>query len=137
MCSFGPDACVQSRLSIKTIAELAKESGAKVVLLGTYQFQPEASLSLVEHEATAAQEAGIPYIEVTLKLWQLSGVAPELTWLADDGRHPGKDLVLLNALLVYQALFDSLPSLEEPLMVKAPIYESTSGLTEALRLKFL
>jgi len=132
MCLFGPDSCVQSRRAIKSLVERANETGAKIVLLGTYQFQPDAALRLVEHEAAAAQEAGIPYIEVSLKLWQLGGAGPEFTWLANDGMHPGKDLLLLDASLVYQALFGSLPR-PKPLTVTAPIYGSTSGLTESLR----
>lgn len=108
-------------------SELAKETGAKVVLLGTYQFQPDASLRLVEHEAAAAQEVGIPYIEVSLKLWQLRGVAPELTWLADDGMHPGKDLVLLDALLVYQALIGSLPRPEHSQGVHLRKHQQSHG----------
>jgi len=36
-------------------------------------------------------------------------VAPDLTWFADDGQHPGKHLALLNAMLVHEAVFGSLP----------------------------
>lgn len=41
MCLFGRDSCVQSRLAIKTLVKLANETDTKVVLLGTYQLQPD------------------------------------------------------------------------------------------------
>jgi len=132
MCSFGPDSCVQSRQAIKALTTLAEQNGASVVLLGSYQPHPAASQRLVEAESAAAAEVGIPYIEVSEKLRRLRNTAPELTWFAPDGMHPGKELALLNAILVYQALHGSLPS-PEPLTVIAPIYGSTSGLTETLR----
>ena len=132
MCSFGPDSCVQSRQAIRSLAALAGQSGVSVVLLGSYQSHPAASRRLIEAESAAAAEAGIPYIEVSETLRRLRSAAPELTWFAPDGMHPGKELALLNAILVYQALHGSLPS-PEPLTVMAPIYGTTSGLTETLR----
>lgn len=131
-CSFGTDSCVHSRQAIKHLATLGKRTGVKVVLLGTYQSHPAASRQLVEEEADAAAEAGIPYIEVSEQLQRLRSAQPQLTWYAPDGMHPGKDLALLNALLVYQALHGSLPA-AEPLAVRAPIYGSTSGLKETMR----
>lgn len=132
MCSFGPDSCVQSREAIKYFAALGRKKGVKVFLLGTYQPHPSSSRHLVEKESQAAADADIPYIEVSDRLQYLRGVHPQLTWFAPDGMHPGKDLALLNALRVYQAIRGSLPE-EGPLSVKAPIYGSTSGLTETLR----
>jgi hypothetical protein len=131
-CSFGPDSCIQSRKAIQSLASLAREHGVAVVLLGTYQPHPAASRNLIEKESAAAAEAGIPYVEVSGKLQRLRSVVPELTWFATDGMHPGKDLALLNAMLVYRALHGVLPK-PGPLTVTAPIYGSTSGLTEALR----
>lgn len=132
MCSFGPDSCVQSRQALKSLATLARQKGLYVILLGTYQSDRTASRRLITEEASAAAEAGIPYIEVSEKLQRLRTTAPELTWFADDGVHPGKDLALLNAVLIHKALRGSLPS-PGPLAVIAPIYGSTSGLTETLR----
>lgn len=131
-CSFGTESCVQSRQAINGLAALAKRKGVYVVLLGTYQSLPAASQDLIQEESSAAAEAGIPYIEVSKKLQQLRNAAPELMWFAPDGSHPGKDLALLNAILVYQAVSRSLPQ-ARTLKVTAPIYTSTSGLTEALR----
>jgi hypothetical protein len=132
MCSFGPDSCIESREAIKALTSLAKAQGVTVVLLGTYQPHPVASRTLVEMESAAANEADISYAEVSGKLQQLRSVAPELTWFATDGVHPGKDLALLNAMAVYQSLHNSLPE-PKSLRVTAPIYGSKSGLTEVLR----
>jgi len=132
ICSFGPDSCVQSRQAIRALAALAKGKGVSVVLLGTYQPVPAVSQRLIEAELSAASEAGIPYVEVSEKLRQLRTTAPELTWFASDSTHPGKDLALLNAILVYQALHGSLPK-PVPFTVNAPIYGSTSGLKATLR----
>lgn len=131
-CSFGPDSCIQSRQAIQALATLAGKHGVAVVLLGTYQPHPAASRNLIEKESAAAAEAGIPYVEVSGKLQHLRSVAPDMTWFAADGMHPGKDLALLNAMLVYRALHGALPE-PRPLTVTAPIYGSTSGLTETLR----
>lgn len=132
VCSFGPDSCVQSRQAIKHLADLGRQKGVKVVLLGTYQPHPSFSRHLVEKESQAAAEAGIPYIEVSEKLQCLRSTQPQLAWFAPDGMHPGKDLALLNGLLIYQELQGALPAAQS-LTVKAPIYGSTSGLSQALR----
>lgn len=132
MCSFGPDSCAESRRAIEALAELGKERGIQVFLLGTYQRHPAASRYLVERESLAAQEAGIPYVEVSETLQRLLETEPGLSWFADDGVHPGKHLALLNAVLVYRALYGMLPQ-PVPLTVKAPIYGTRSGLTEELR----
>lgn len=132
MCSFGPDSCIQSRRAIKALASLAKQRGVSVFLLGTYQPHPEASKQLVKMESAAAAEAGIPYLEISENLQRLRKAAPGLSWFAPDGMHPGKDLALLNAVLVYRALYGSPPE-PRSLTVTAPIYGSTSGLKEALR----
>ncbi len=132
LCAFGPDSCADSRQAIRDLSDLASRNGVGVVLLGTYQSHPAASQRLVEAEAQAADEAGIAYVEVSETLRRLRNVQPELDWFAADGMHPGKDLALLNAVLVYRALHGALPA-PGPLMVKAPIYGSGSGLEASLR----
>ena len=132
LCAFTPDTCVKSQQAINALAVLGRQHGVSVVLLGTYQTDPATSEKLIKDEASAAANAGIPYIEVSGKLQRLRITAPKLTWFAADGIHPGKDLALLNAVLVYQTLHGALPR-PEPLTVTAPIYGSKSGLKEALR----
>lgn len=132
LCAFGPDSCVESRKAIAAIVGLARNAGARTYLLGTYQGNPGASKALVAAESAAAAEAGIPYLEISEKLQRLHALAPGMAWHAPDGVHPGPALALLNAVVLHQALLGTPP---EPLafVVHAPIYSSTSGLTEAVR----
>lgn len=132
MCSFGPDSCIQSRRAIRTLARLARKNGTAVVLLGTYQTLPSASRRLVEAESSAAAAAGIPYIEVSENLQDLRSAEPGLTWFYIDGMHPGKDLVLLDAILLYRHLTGSDPAARD-FIADAPIYTSNSGLAASLR----
>jgi len=129
---FGSDELDQSRQALKKLAAIARDKGVQVVLMGTYQAHPDVSGSLIKAESFAAVEAGIPYIEVSEKLRRLTETAPELTWFADDGQHPGKHLALLNALLVHEAVLGPLPD-PDALVVTAPIYGGDSGLDATLR----
>jgi hypothetical protein len=132
VCSFGPDSCLRSRQAIKALAKLAREHGADIVLLGSYQPLPSASRRLVEAESAAAADAGIPYLDVSENLRQLRSAEPGLAWFYTDGIHPGKDLVLLDAILVYRQLTGSDPEAKD-FIVDAPIYTSDSGLAADLR----
>ncbi len=95
MCSFGPDSCVESRAAIDALVTLASEQGTRALLLGSYQPHPLASRKLVEHEAAAAAEVGIDYVEISETLHHAMAESPELAWFADDGAHPGPALTLL------------------------------------------
>lgn len=132
VCSLAPDPCANSRRAIMALAKLGHEKGLPVVLLGTYQPQPSISRRLVEDEAAAASAAGISHVEVSEKLLRLRGAAPELAWFYADGMHPGKDMVLLDALLIYKQIFGTYPNAKS-FVVKAPIYTNQSGLSESLR----
>lgn len=132
MCSFGPSSCTDSRKAIQAIVSSARKTGAKIYLLGTYQENSAASEALVAAESAAAAEAGIPYLEVSQKLQTLRVTAPTMVWLAPDGMHPGPSMALLNAILLHQALL-GMPPQPNALKVNAPIYGTTSGLTETVR----
>jgi hypothetical protein len=132
MCSLGPASCAQSRQAIDALARMARAKGVKVVLLGSYQPHAQASRRLVDMESAAAADAGIPYVEVSETLRRLRDHAPDLVWFAPDGMHPGKDLALLDAIRLHQALRGRLPA-PVPLTVKAPIYGVSSGLDAVLR----
>lgn len=133
VCAFGPGSCADSSASLKAIARMAKEKGVtRVVLLGTYQSMPAFSKALVEQEGAAAAEAGIAYVEVSQTLQRLGGAQPTLAWFDADGMHPGKDLTLLEAVLLHRQLFGALPA-AQAVVVDAPIYGVQSGLTETLR----
>lgn len=132
MCSFGPDSCAMSRDAVKTLAGIARDKGVRVVLLGTYQTLPAPSRALVEAESAAAVDAGIPYIEVSEEFRRLRAAEPGLAWFHADGMHPGEDLVLLDAILLYRQAFGSFPDTRD-FTVDAPIYTSDSGLFPELR----
>lgn len=132
MCAFGPASCVESRAALKVLAGLGRQHGVSVILLGSYQPHPAASRELVDAEAAAAQAVGIPYVEISQTLQALRSQAPDLSWFAADGMHPGPHLALLNAVRVHQTLHHTLPA-PAALTVTAPIYDVRSGLTETLR----
>jgi hypothetical protein len=132
MCAFGPTSCTQSRHALRRLVSLARRSGARVFLLGTYQPDPMASRQLVVAEAAAAREAGIPYVDVSSSLATATVMAPGGDWFAADGVHPGPALALLNAALLHQALLGKPPGLAA-FTVDAPIYGTSSGLVETLR----
>lgn len=132
LCSFGPHSCIESRAATVALASLARDHSVNVVLLGSYQPNPEISRQLVEAEAATSNEAGIGYAEVSETLRHLTGAAPELAWFAADGMHPGRHLTLLSAIVIYEALHGELP-VAGPLTVKAPIYAEDSGLEATLR----
>lgn len=132
ICSFGPESCSESRKAIKALVALARKSGARTCLLGTYQGNPDASKAIVAAESAAAAEAGIPYLEISERLQALRAAAPTMRWQAPDGMHPGSDLALLNAAVLHQALLGRPPRIAA-LIVNAPIYGTTSGLTKAIR----
>ena len=133
LCSFGPSSCEESEKSIAALAALAKSSGAKVVLLGTYQSMPTMSIALVEAESAAADKAGIPYVEISNKLQVLHEKLPDTQWFDSDGMHPSSNLALLSAITLFEMLYNSKPP-AGPLIVRAPIYGPDSGLTSALTL---
>ena len=132
LCAFGPDSCSDSTKAIGTLAAIAKAHGARAVLLGTYQAMPKMSAALVQAESAAAADAGIPYAEVSETLQQLQARMPANRWLAPDGMHPGPDLALLNAIVLYRAIHHAAPA-TMPLAVRAPIYGIDSGLDATLR----
>ena len=132
LCAFGPESCAQSRAAIAALAEMASRKGVRLVLLGSYQAHPAASRELVEKEREAANEAGIAYAQISDRLLALREVEPGLAWFAEDGTHPGTDLALLNALVLYEVLHGRVPQVG-PLRVRAPIHGPTSGLDETLR----
>jgi hypothetical protein len=132
ICAFGPASCEASRAAIDALARLARSHGARVVMLGTYQPRPDASRELVDEEARVAERAGIGHAEVSESLRALREAAPDLTWAAEDGMHPGRELALLHAVRVYQALHGTSPRVAA-LQVSAPIYGAGSGLDATLR----
>lgn len=132
MCDFGPQACEDARQSLESLAAMARRRGAVPVLVGTYQGDPRASEAIVQAESSAALGLGVNYISVSDRLQRGRLSEPEMEWFAADGLHPGHDLVLMEALLLYEHLFDTSPT-SAGLVVEAPMYSASSGLTPDLR----
>ena len=128
---FGRDALARSKRAVIDLARTGRQSGARVVLLGTYNSQ-NVSHHLVLMEGAAARAAGIPYIAVSDLLWRLRKADPSLEWLRKEGGHPGKALTLLDAMLLYKQLYGSYPA-AKAFVVRAPIYGTHSGLEPTLR----
>jgi hypothetical protein len=132
MCGFGPRVCEDSRNSLASLTAMARHHDAVPVLLGTYQGDPGASDEIVEAESKAAITLGVRYISVSDRFQRGQSIAPELQWLYSDGMHPGRDLILLEALLLYIELLEQSPT-NAALAVDAPIYSLSSGLSPELR----
>ena len=132
MCGFGPDVCEDSRKSLESLAAIAQRHDAVPVLVGTYQGDAGASEAIVEAESDAALALAVDYISVSDRLQHGRSSEPGMEWLAADGMHPGHDLILMEALLLYEHLFGARPVSSE-LVVEAPIYSVSSGLTPDLR----
>lgn len=131
-CGFGPEVCANARQSLLTLTELVRKHGATPILLGTYQTYPPASREIVQRELLAAENAGIGYVSVSDRLLSLRNTYPEMTWFASDGAHPGADLTLLDALLLFEHLHEAEPQ-SSGLSVQAPIYTLESWLTPDVR----
>ncbi len=119
-CGFGPQVCKDSRHALHALAGIARGTGAKPILLGTYQVDHEASETLVTAESKAAHQDAMPYIAVSGRLNAGRKQFAYFDWFAKAG-HPGHDLVLLEAVLLYQQLYGGLPE-AKPLEVRAPMF---------------
>lgn len=119
-CGFGPEACADARHALRALAGIVRHHDAQPMLMGTYQVSPAASATLVAAEAKAAQTDSMPYLDVSSRLNQGRARIPYADWFAKAG-HPGHDLALLEATLLYRQLFDTLPQ-ATPLTVRAPMF---------------
>ncbi len=119
-CGFGPQVCKDSRHALRALAGIVRKAGAEPILMGTYQVAPDASQAIVAAESKAARSDAIPYIAVSGRLNEGRQKFPYADWFARDG-HPGHDLVLLEAVLLYKQLFGVLPQ-ARALEVRAPMF---------------
>ena len=119
-CGFGPQVCADSRHALHTLAQLVRKHDARPVLMGTYQVGAEASETIVAAESKAAHADAMPYIAVSGRLNQGRERIPYDDWFAKAG-HPGHDLVLLEAVLLYRQLYGALPR-AKALEVRAPMF---------------
>lgn len=120
-CGFGPQVCKDSRYALHALAGIVRAAGAKPILLGTYQPGSESSASIEHAESTAAGNDSAPYIAVSKRWLQGRKQFPHANWNWTDGMHPGHDLVLLEAMLLYRQLYGALP-VAKALEVRAPMF---------------
>lgn len=122
ICAFGPTSCTDSKASLRILANAASQHGAKPILLGTYQALPQASQALVHAEVEVAESVGsIAYVSISERLAGATQSEPSANWFYTDGMHPGHDLVLLEAILLYRSVYNELPR-SAGFTVNAPMY---------------
>lgn len=121
ICAFGPTSCQDADASLGALAHIVAAHGAKPILLGTYQALPQVSTELVRAESAAASRLSIAYVPVSDRFQTAIKSAPAAEWLFTDRAHPGHDLVLLEAALLYRQVFGALPGLGG-FSVHAPMY---------------
>jgi len=119
-CGFGPQVCKDARHALHALSDAVRAKGAKPILMGTYQVGHAASQAIVAAESKAARDDAVPYIAVSERLNQGRGQFPYFDWFAKAG-HPGHDLVLLEAVLLYKQMFGVLPQ-AKALDVRAPMF---------------
>lgn len=110
-----------SRKSHLKLGRTVLAHGAKPVVLGTYQQLESASRALEEKERQLAEQIGAMYIPVSERFRQSQVQLPSGNWLNADKLHPGPDLVLLEAVWLYAAMFGSPPMATE-LRAAKPMY---------------
>lgn len=119
-CGFGPQACKNARHALRALAKIVRDHGAQPILMGTYQVSHAASEALVAAESKAAAADNAPYVDVSRPLNTGREQRPYNNWFAKAG-HPGHDLVLLEAVLLYRQLQGALPQ-AGTLVVRAPMF---------------
>lgn len=124
------DGAAPSARAHAALVTLAREHGAQAWLLGSYQGHPGASQMLHAAEAALAGELRIGRIAVSEPLREARAAAPTLDWLQPDF-HPGTDLTLFEAALLYRALIGTAP-VAHALLLDAPSYRTNAGLKGAL-----
>lgn len=101
-CQRGIDAHVR-------LASMARDHGAVVAYLGTYQFVPGASQALVAAERELAEQMHARHLSLSERLRVAREGAPDLPWIDADGAHPGVATTELMAALLYDSLSGSPP----------------------------
>ena len=119
-CGFGPQVCKDSRHALRALSAGIRANGAKPILMGTYQVEARASRAIVAAESDAARTNSMPYVALSGRLNEGRKSVPYGDWFAKAG-HPGHDLVLLEAVLLYRRLYGTLPE-AKALAVRAPMF---------------
>ncbi|WP_201313934.1 SGNH/GDSL hydrolase family protein [Dyella sp. EPa41] len=109
------------------LARLAREHGARVLYMGTYQSVPRFSQMLVRAEAQLGDEMGVPALEISETLRSLQQQYADYPWLYADNSHPGIATTTLMALRVYQALHPGHPLKPYALCTASKLYTNHLG----------
>jgi hypothetical protein len=128
-CAFGPKSCKDAESSLIVLAKTVVQNGATPIYLGTYQALPEASEALVNSESSMAARNSIAYVPVSNIFQSALHKSPESNWLYSDGMHPGADLILLEAVLLYRNIYSELLG-NADLLVSAPMYIPSSKFSD-------
>lgn len=107
--AFGADAEPSARRAAAGLAAAARASKARPLLLGTWQPRAESSQRLDQAESGLAHDLHEPHAAVSEPLRRALARHPASDWYAADGMHPGRLLVLLQAVAVYHAAFEAWP----------------------------
>lgn len=91
------------------LADAAREGGARVYYLGTYQRVPKVVPWLVRGERQIARRMNAGYIELGAEWLALQARHPEMEWLASDGTHPGQATTALMALRTWKVVMGRAP----------------------------
>ena len=118
--SSGGDDCESSKAHVE-LGRVVLAHGAKPIVLGTYQSLESASQTIEKQESALAKQMGAIYIPVSESFRLSQTLYTDNAWFNADKTHPGPDLVLLEAVWLYSAIFDSPPTPQE-LTVAAPIF---------------
>lgn len=104
------------------LVDATQKHQQKAFYLGTYQSHPEVSQSLEAAEKQLAKQMALPAVTYSNDLVRLKTNHPKHAWFHQDGGHPGAALTLLQAVMLYQAMFDACPG-TQGFSVNAPLYE--------------
>ncbi|KJV27764.1 hypothetical protein VI08_17515 [Luteibacter yeojuensis] len=88
----------------KVLAKMARDAGARLYYLGTWQLNPVMEPELVKGERDIAAAMGARYIELGETWLRLRAADPDAAWLHSDGQHPGHATTALMAVRVWHAL---------------------------------
>jgi hypothetical protein len=106
---FGPVAQRQAEAAAEELVARARQARTVPIILGTYQQLPQASRALEASERNLASQLDVAYVAVSESFRQGLQTNSDLRWLASDGMHPGPDLALMQATLLYRTIFKHFP----------------------------
>ncbi|MBI3712447.1 MAG: SGNH/GDSL hydrolase family protein [Burkholderiales bacterium] len=126
--AFGEVSQKQVHSALQALSRIATTHKVKAISLGGYQPSQRMTSVLLEAERAIAAQAAIEYVDVQTSFMAGKNQHPNAEWLYADKGHPGHDLILLEAVLIFQHLFGLLPE-TNALVVNAPMYKPNSSFT--------